>query len=95
VTPSKVEGPEMKNWYVYIATTKKERFYTGITTDPNRRIVEHNSGDGSRLAIIQGPLRLVYVSKPFINKSEARKREVQIKKWSRIKKLKLINGQWI
>jgi len=42
----------------------------------------------------QGPFDLIYVSKEFPDKSSARKREAQIKKWSREKKEKLINGEW-
>lgn len=82
-------------WYVYIAQAKTGRFYVGITTDSKKRIIKHNSGKGSRFAVIQGPLNLVYVSPMFGSKSEARKREIQIKIWSRKKKIKLINGDWI
>jgi putative endonuclease len=85
----------MKNWYVYIAKARTERFYTGISDSSENRIIEHNLGKGSKFAINQGPLRLAYVSLPFLNKSEARKREIQIKNWSHFKKLKLINGDWI
>jgi len=42
----------------------------------------------------QGPFTLVYISTQFSNKSQARKREIQLKKWSREKKEKLINGEW-
>ena len=82
------------SWYVYIAEAKTGRYYTGITTNPEKRIIKHNSGKGSRFAIEQGPFELVYVSKALSNKSEARNREIQIKGWSREKKLKLITGEW-
>ncbi len=82
------------SWYTYIAKAKTGRFYTGITTDPDKRILKHNSGKGSRFAIEQGPFELVYISKPLPNKSEARKWEIQIKGWTREKKLKLISGIW-
>jgi len=82
------------SWYVYIAKAKTGRFYTGITTNTESRITKHNSGKGSRFARDQGPFKLVYSSKTFLNKSEARKREIQVKGWSRNKKLKLINGDW-
>jgi len=61
---------------------------------PRERIIKHNQGKGSQLAAQQGPFTLVYTSKPLLNKSEARKREIQIKGWSREKKEKLINGEW-
>jgi len=80
-----------KPWYVYLARAKTGRLYTGITTNPVERIKEHNSGKGSKFAVEQGPFELVYVSKLFLKKSEARTREAQIKGWSQSKKLKL-NG---
>ncbi|PIY88803.1 MAG: hypothetical protein COY73_02695 [Candidatus Nealsonbacteria bacterium CG_4_10_14_0_8_um_filter_37_14] len=84
----------MRSWYIYLAKAKTGRYYTGITTAPQGRIIKHNKGKGSRLARQQGPFVLIYTSKPFPNKSEARKREIQIKGWSRRKKEKLINGEW-
>jgi len=81
-------------WYIYIAQAKTGRYYVGITTNPSRRICQHNLGKGARFAIIQGPLHLVYISPPFSGKSEARKREIQIKGWSREKKNKLIKSEW-
>jgi putative endonuclease len=82
------------NWYVYIAEAKTGYYYTGITTNPELRILKHNKGRGSQMARQQGPFELIYTSSPFPNKSEARKREAQIKGWSREKKQKLINGEW-
>lgn len=85
----------MKNWYVYIAESITKRYYVGITQDVNERIKRHNKKRGSKFAVNQGPFKLVYQSDPLINKSVARKREVQIKGWSRSKKEKLINGEWL
>ena len=81
-------------WYVYIAKTRTGRYYSEITTNPLERMAEHNAGKGSRLAQQQGPFELVYTSSSFPGKSEARKREAQIKKWTRMKKEKLIHGEW-
>lgn len=91
-TPSLSKGT--KSWYVYIAIAKTNRYYTGISPNVETRIKKHNKGLGSKFAIQQGGLTLVYKSDPFSNKSEARKREAQIKKWSRAKKEKLIKGEW-
>ena len=85
----------MDPWFVYIAKAKTGRFYTGITPDPQKRILKHNSREGARFALEQGPMELVYVSKQFSNKSEARKREIQIKGWTRDKKEKLIREIWL
>ena len=81
-------------WYVYIAESRYKHFYTGITNNPELRIIKHNSGKGSQMALQQGPFKLVYVSNKFSDKSSARKREAQIKKWSKEKKIRLINGEW-
>jgi putative endonuclease len=81
-------------WFVYIAQAPTGRYYTGITTDPQRRIQEHNRDEGAKFAYDQGALRLLHVSQPFSDKSSARLREVQIKGWKRLKKEKLIRGEW-
>ena len=91
--PELVEGHCM-NWYVYIAQTKYRHYYVGMTPHVVERILKHNNGKGSRMARQQGPFVLKYISEPFLNKSEARKREIQIKKWTRDKKEKLINREW-
>jgi putative endonuclease len=88
-----ISSPAMP-WFVYIAQAPTGRYYTGITTNPHRRIQEHNSGEGSRFAYDQGALRLLYKSRPFKDQSSARLREVQIKHWTRMKKEKLIQGEW-
>lgn len=82
------------SWYVYIAKARTGYYYTGITPDPEKRMLKHNSGKGSQMAIEQGPFELIYVSPAFPDKSSARKREAQLKKWSREKKDKLISGEW-
>mgnify|MGYP001570053524 CR=1 FL=1 len=84
----------MKSWFVYIAKARSGRYYTGITTDPIKRIDAHNKAGGARFARQQGPFALVYISDSFKGKSPARTREAQIKKWLRVKKEKLINGEW-
>ena len=81
-------------WHAYIAQAPTSRYYTGITTDPQMRISTHNEGMGAKFAHDQGALRLLYASLPFETKSEARKREMQIKGWTREKKEKLIREEW-
>lgn len=83
----------MDNWYVYIAETKSGYLYTGVSNDVDRRIKMHNSGKGSKFARMHGQFKLVYTSAPT-TKSEALKREIQIKGWTKSKKEKLINGEW-
>lgn len=79
-------------WYLYIAQARTGRYYVGITTEPDRRIRDHNSGRGCRMAVNQGPFKLVYTSQQLPNQSIARKLEIKIKAWTRSKKHKLIRG---
>lgn len=92
MTPSEVEEPNNKHWFLYIAQARTGRFYVGISPNPQKKVVKTQLRKGSQFAKDQGPFVLVYISPPFPNKSEARKREIQIKGWSREKKPKLING---
>jgi putative endonuclease len=91
--PEPVEGPSNGTWKMYIAQSVKTlRYYTGISPDPEKRLTLHNSGAGAKFAVDQGPLKLVYVSNAFPDKSSARIREVQVKGWRAEKKKWLIDG---
>jgi len=63
--------------------------YTGITTDVTKRVKRHNQKKASRYTRMRLPVTLIY-QEPHPDKSTARKREIQIKNWSRAKKLALI-----
>ncbi|MFW5993998.1 MAG: GIY-YIG nuclease family protein [Halanaerobiaceae bacterium] len=76
--------------YVYIVKCSDNTLYTGYTNDPVRRIEEHNSGDGAKYTRGRRPVKLVYLEE-FADKSEAMKREYEIKQLSRTDKLELIN----
>lgn len=77
-------------WFVYIVRCADKTFYTGITTNVNRRIEEHNSSVlGAKYTRGRRPVKLVY-SKKFKNKSLAAKEEWRIKKLSKLEKLKLL-----
>ena len=81
---------EEKEWWVYIVACSDESLYTGITTDRERRIAEHNdSKKGAKYTRNRRPVNLVY-SEMHPNRSTASKREYEIKKLSRAEKLKLI-----
>ncbi len=82
------------NWFVYIARAASGYYYVGISPNPEERIIRHNTGKGSQMAKQHGIFSLLYISPAFANKSEARKREVQLKGWSREKKEKLIKREW-
>ena len=76
-------------WYVYIIECKDFLLYTGITKDLKRRLKEHNRGNGCRFTRYRAPVKLVH-SEKVKNRSEALIREAQIKRFPRLKKLKLI-----
>jgi putative endonuclease len=73
-------------WYLYICESNAGYYYVGISPDPQTRLLKHNSGHGSKMARDQGTFKLVYISSAYDSKSSARKREIQVKGWSRDKK---------
>lgn len=77
-------------WHVYILECADGLLYTGSTIDIDRRVNEHNRKKGGGCTRARLPVKLVY-KEPYPNRSEAQKREAQIKRWSRDKKLALIN----
>ena len=62
--------------------------YTGITTELNRRLDEHNEGIGAKYTVTRRPVSLVY-SERQPDRSKAAKREYAIKSLTRAEKLKL------
>jgi putative endonuclease len=66
-------------------------YYTGWTTDPERRIKAHNAGRGARYTRSRRPVRLVYIE-PQDDQAGAMKREHAIKAMSRPRKQRLIHG---
>ena len=75
--------------YVYIVECNDGTLYTGYTTDIKRRVKEHNEGKASKYTRSRLPVRCVY-SEEYSTKSEALKREQEIKKLSRPKKIEII-----
>ena len=77
----------MKNWFLYIVECADGSYYTGITTNLQRRLLEHNYSDssGSKYTRSRRPVRLVY-SEACDNRSDASKKEYAMKKKSRQQK---------
>ena len=78
----------MSAWF-YILRLQTGRFYCGATKDLERRAAEHFKGRGCRTTKGDPPVELVY-SEEFDTYSEALKREAQVKKWTRKRKVALI-----
>ena len=83
----------MQKWYFYIVRCKEDTLYIGISSNPEQRIKRHNQGQGSKWVKQHGVAKVIYVEE-FNTYLEAHKRELQVKKWSRMKKEKLIKGIW-
>ena len=80
-------------WYVYIAKCIDESLYAGITTNVQRRELEHNTDNvrGAKSLRRKRPIKIVYIEE-YQTQQGARAREVEIKSWKRRYKLKLISG---
>ena len=76
-------------WHVYILRCKDKRLYTGIAKDLDRRVKLHSKGRACRFTKYRRPVKLVY-KEIHNNKSEARRRELEIQGYTRQKKLDLI-----
>ncbi len=80
-------------YYVYMVQCADETLYTGIATELERRVKEHNESEkGAKYTRVRRPVKLVY-SEKHQDRSTASKREYEIKKkMSRSQKLKLITS---
>lgn len=77
-------------WILYIIQTKSGKLYTGITTNLERRFKEHcSSKKGASFFNFSEPDVILY-QEGHINRSEASKREYQIKQMTKQQKLNLI-----
>ena len=82
----------MDKAFVYILECGDGTYYTGWTTDLENRLKTHNSGTGAKYTRSRLPVRLIY-SEEVADRSAALKREAAIKKLTRAKKEKLIEGK--
>lgn len=77
-------------YFLYILECVDGTLYTGITTDLDRRILEHNTSPlGARYTSSRRPVKLVY-AKSYLNRSIASKVEAKVKKMTRVEKIKII-----
>jgi putative endonuclease len=72
-------------WTVYLARCQDGSLYTGVTTDPERRLAEHNAGRGAAYTRSRLPVTLVYCE-PVDDLSCALRREHAIRRLSRSEK---------
>ena len=77
-------------WWLYIIRCRGGELYVGIAQDVDERVARHNKGLACRYTKYRLPVRLIYQEKCRDHK-DARKRESEVKKFSRKKKLALIS----
>jgi putative endonuclease len=79
------------NWQVYIILCSDNSFYTGITTDLERRLRQHGEGRGAKYFRGRRPEKVVYLETGH-TRSSAGKREAEIKALTRAEKCLLAGG---
>ena len=89
----RVEGLMTENaqFHMYNLRCADDSYYVGSTHDLDQRVATHNAGRGSSYTATRLPVILVY-SESFDTIERAHRREMQIKRWSRVKKEALISG---
>ncbi|MFA1609562.1 GIY-YIG nuclease family protein [Halobellus rubicundus] len=75
--------------YVYVLSCADGSLYTGYTTDVERRVAEHDAGEGAKYTRGRTPVELAHVES-FDSKSAAMSREYEIKQLSRADKERLV-----
>ena len=84
----------MKFYYVYIVECSDGTYYTGFTSNPDKRMAEHNQGyDRNAYTFKRRPVILKWMEQ-FTDPNQAIAIEKQIKGWSRAKKQALIDEEW-
>ena len=87
--------PTKSKWFVYMLRCADDTLYSGITTDPKRRLEEHNGiikGKGAKYTAARRPVYLVY-KQSCKDRSSAASKEAALKKLTRAEKEELLNSQ--
>ena len=79
----------MADHHVYVLECADGSFYIGYTTDVERRVAEHDAGEGAKYTRGRTPVELVHVEE-FDSKSAALSREHELKSRSRAAKERLV-----
>lgn len=91
VTEPSLVKYKKSEWFVYIVECSDKSLYTGITNNLENRIRTHNEGKGAKYTRARRPVVLKYYETAS-DKSSASKREIALKRLSRIQKIKLISN---
>ncbi len=83
---------KMSDWFVYMLRCADNSLYTGVTTDVERRVVEHNAEKSvTKYTRVRQPVSLAYFEKAA-SRSDACKREAQLKKLNKADKEVLVSS---
>ena len=82
----------MTDHWVYVLECSDGSFYTGYTTDVERRVAEHDAGEGAKYTRGRTPVELVH-SERFETRSAAMSREYEIKQFGRAEKEQLVGRE--
>jgi len=78
----------VETWFCYMVICRDGSLYVGIATDPEKRVKRHNWGVGPAFTARRRPVKLIW-SERCGTSAAARRREKEIKGWSRARKLAL------
>lgn len=78
-------------YYVYLVRCADGSLYCGISNDVEKRVKAHNEGKGAKYTRARRPVELVYVEETD-SRSSALRREIEIKKMPRRRKLAIASG---
>ena len=91
IVPRQCGISAMPQWHVYIVECSDNSYYTGIALDLEKRIKRHNDGQGAKYTRSHRPVKLIYTEE-FDTRLKASRREIEIKKLSRLAKDTLVNS---
>lgn len=77
------------SWFVYLLRCADGTLYAGVTTDPARRLTEHNTGVGARYTRARLPVEMIHIE-PADGRAAACRREAALKRLPRSAKLALV-----
>ncbi len=86
---AKKKKPAKPRWTIYILRCADGSFYTGITNNLEKRLKAHSDGTGAKYTRGRGPLEVVHIESRA-SKGRALKREIAIKKLTRLQKQALL-----
>ena len=81
----------MGDHYVYVLRCADDTLYTGYTTDVERRVAEHEAGEGAKYTRGRTPVEVVHTER-YDSRSAAMSREAALKQLSRAQKERLIGS---